>query len=72
MSFNGVTKDHNAVVRPIVIRSFSSLSEAEEENGQIRIYLGIQWDFDKTEAIAHGREVAYWVFEHAFTPTRGR
>jgi hypothetical protein len=28
--FNGVTKDHDGVVRPIVIRSFSSLSEARQ------------------------------------------
>jgi hypothetical protein len=33
-------------------RSFSSLSQAEEENGQSRIYLGIHWSFDKTEGIA--------------------
>ena len=69
MSFNGVTNDHNAVVRPIVIPSFSSLSEAEEENGQSTIYAGIHGEFDKTEAIAHGREVADSVFEHPFTPT---
>ena len=28
-------------------RSLSSLSQAEEENGQSRIYLGIHWNFDK-------------------------
>jgi len=67
--FNGVTKDHNGVPRPMVTRSFSSLSQAEDENGQSRIYLGIHWKFDKTEAIAEGRNVADWVFEHAFTPT---
>lgn len=66
--FNGVTKDHNGVVRPLAPRSFSSLSQAEEENGQSRIYLGIHWQFDKTEAITQGRNVADWVMEHAFTP----
>jgi hypothetical protein len=70
--FNGVTKDHSGVVRPIVIRNFSSFSQGEEENGQSRIYLGIHWRFDKTEAIAQGRNVADWVFEHAFTPIRGK
>jgi hypothetical protein len=48
-------------------RSFSSLSQAEEENGQSRIYLGIHWAFDKTEAISQGRKVADYVFANAFT-----
>ena len=41
--FNGVTKDNNGNVRPYMPRSFDSLSQAEEENGQSRIYLGIHW-----------------------------
>jgi hypothetical protein len=36
------------VIRPLVPRTFTSLSEAEEQNGQSRIYLGIHWNFDKT------------------------
>jgi hypothetical protein len=66
--FNGVTQDSEGNVRPFLPRSFSSLSEAEEENGQSRIYLGIHWAFDKTEGIAQGRRVANYVFEHAFVP----
>ena len=49
-------------------RSFSSLSQAEEENGQSRIYLGIHWVFDKSEGIAQGRRVADYVFANAFRP----
>jgi hypothetical protein len=66
--FNGVTRDDNGNVRPLFPRSFSSLSEAEEENGQSRIYLGIHWLFDKTEGISQGRSVANYVFENAFVP----
>jgi PAP2 superfamily len=66
--FNGATRDHTGVVRPLLPRSFSTLSQAEEENGQSRIYLGIHWAFDKTEGIAQGRRVADYVFQHAFTP----
>jgi PAP2 superfamily len=66
--FNGVTKDSSGNVRPVISRSFSSLSQAEEENGQSRIYLGIHWAFDKTAAIAQGRRVADYVFANAFLP----
>jgi hypothetical protein len=66
--YNGVTKANDGTTRPFIPRSFSSLSEAEEENGQSRIYLGIHWAFDKTEGIAQGRRVADYVFDHAFTP----
>ncbi|HET6371810.1 MAG TPA: vanadium-dependent haloperoxidase, partial [Candidatus Polarisedimenticolia bacterium] len=66
--FNGSTKDHTGAVRPLIPRSFSSLSQAEEENGQSRIYLGIHWRFDKVEGIAQGRRVANYVFDHAFRP----
>jgi hypothetical protein len=69
--FNGVTAGNDGVVRPRVARSFSSLSDAEEENGQSRIYLGIHWAFDKTEGIDQGRRVAEYVFRHVLTPTRG-
>jgi hypothetical protein len=66
--FNGVTLDREGNVRPLKPRHFASLSEAEEENGQSRIYLGIHWAFDKSEGIAQGRRVADLVFDHAFVP----
>jgi hypothetical protein len=66
--FNGVTRDHGGNVRPLLPRSFSSFSQAEDENGQSRIYLGIHWNFDKTQAIPQGESVANFVFAHAFQP----
>jgi membrane-associated phospholipid phosphatase len=70
--FNGITRDNSGNVRPLIPRSFSSLSQAEEENGQSRIYLGIHWVFDKTEGIAQGRNVANFVFANAFTQERNK
>ena len=68
--FNGVTRDRDGTLRPLAPRSFASLSEAEEENGQSRVYLGIHWSFDKTAGIAQGRRVADAVFRTVFTPLR--
>jgi hypothetical protein len=64
--FNGVTRDNNGNVRPLISRSFNTFSQAEEENGQSRIYLGIHWSFDKTAGIAQGRSVANYVFANRF------
>jgi len=63
---NGVTKDNQGNVRPLVPRTFTNLSQAEEENGQSRIYLGIHWRFDKTAGIAQGRKVANHLFDRYF------
>jgi hypothetical protein len=65
---NGHTVDNRGNVRPLRPRSFATLSQAEEENGQSRIYLGIHWAFDKTQGIAQGRRVADHVFAHLFLP----
>ena len=69
--YNGITEDNTGAVRPLHPRTFSSVSEAEEENGQSRIFLGIHWAFDKTEGIAQGRRVADYVFRNAFLPLGG-
>lgn len=65
--YNGVTKDNKGKVRPLKPRSFTTLSQAEEENGQSRVYLGIHWSFDKTEGIQQGRKVANLVFQNVYT-----
>jgi len=71
--YNGVTRGNDGNVRPLKPRTFATFSQAEEENGQSRIYLGIHWSFDKTEGIAQGRRVADYVFDNAFQPRpRGR
>ncbi|MDA0814817.1 MAG: vanadium-dependent haloperoxidase, partial [Verrucomicrobia bacterium] len=66
--YNGVTRDNLGNVRPLVPRTFNRLSEAEEENGQSRIYLGIHWSFDKTAGIEQGRRVADYIFTRIFLP----
>lgn len=62
--FNGVTRDQNGQVRPVITRNFSSLSQAVEENAISRIYLGIHWRFDATAGIAQGTAIANYVADH--------
>jgi hypothetical protein len=68
--FNGVTTDNQGNVRPRIPRTFPNLAAAEEENGQSRIYLGIHWEFDKTEGIRQGRRIADFVLKNAFQRVR--
>jgi hypothetical protein len=67
--FNTITIDQNGNPRPMMPRSFDSFSQAAEENGQSRIYLGIHWEFDKVQGIKSGDEIADYVFAH-FMATR--
>ena len=62
---NGVTQYDN-VTRPLAPRSFTSLSQAEEENGQSRIFLGIHWYFDKTAGIKMGNDVADYIYDRLY------
>ena len=66
--FNGTTVDNGGKKRAYRPQTFATFSEAEEQNGQSRIYLGIHWSFDKTAGIAQGRSVADYVFDNIFTP----
>jgi membrane-associated phospholipid phosphatase len=66
--YNGITRDNDGSVRPRLPRSFRTLSQAEEENGQSRIYLGIHWQFDKTQGSALGRRVADYVLQRGLVP----
>lgn len=69
--YNGVTVDHVGNVRPLRPRTFQTLSQAEEENGQSRIYLGIHFAFDKNDGIAQGERIGNFVFANELTHGRG-
>ena len=65
---NGVTKDQFGNTRPLIPRTFETLSQAEDENGQSRIYLGIHWRFDKVNGIRQGEQIADVVTDTLFLP----
>jgi hypothetical protein len=70
--FDGISVDQDGSVRPRLPRTFASFSQAEEENGQSRIYLGVHWSFDKVEGIRQGNLVADAVFDGALRPSPQR
>jgi len=63
---DGITRDNEGRVRPRIPRTFDSLSQAEDEQGQSRIYLGVHWRFDKVQGTRNGRMVGDYVYDHSF------
>lgn len=51
------------VTRPLIPVRFSSLTQAQEENGISRIYNGVHWDFDNTAGQAQGVSVARFLLD---------
>jgi hypothetical protein len=67
---NDVTTGADGNARPLIERSFDSLTQAKVENAQSRIYLGIHWRFDADDGIATGDAVADYVFENILEPRK--
>jgi hypothetical protein len=44
--WNGMNRDEDGFIRPLWPETFQSLSQAESENAQSRVYMGIHWQFD--------------------------
>jgi hypothetical protein len=65
---NGITRDNHGHIRPVAPRSYGSLSQAEAENGQSRIYLGVHWQFDIGSGSAMGRRIGDYIFQHGLIP----
>jgi len=66
--YDGKTIDNEGFVRPLIPRTFDTISQAEDENGDSRIYLGIHFKFDKTAGITLGRDVGDYVYAHLYQP----
>ena len=66
--YNGKTLDNNGNVRPYKPRTFDTLTQAEDENGDSRIYLGIHFKFDKTNALPLGNSVGNDIYNNLYQP----
>jgi len=67
VSFSGHSPDE--VIWPQlggITRHWTSLSQVAEENGLSRIYGGVHWNVDNTQALKAGRELAQQAFETLF------
>jgi hypothetical protein len=53
-------------------RSFTRLSQAEQEVVDARVYVGIHYRNSDTTARAQGRRVSNWIFKHYFRPIERR
>jgi hypothetical protein len=68
--FDGLNKDVNGNIRPLIQASYKSFAQAEWENAQSRLYMGIHWQFDAENGVKQGNQVADFVFAHAFRPIK--
>lgn len=64
--FNGKTIGSDGNVRPYKPRTYQKLSDAEDENGQSRMYIGIHFNFDKTEGITLGNAVGKHIYNNIY------
>lgn len=51
-------------MRPLWPRRFATLTDAEQDNGVGRIYLGVHFRFDVDNGVTMHRQVADYVFKH--------
>jgi PAP2 superfamily len=66
--FNGVTRDETGAVRPCRTREYANLTEAELENHDSRIFLGVHWRFDQDQGLNLGRAIGDFVFNNFLLP----
>jgi membrane-associated phospholipid phosphatase len=68
--FNGKNYSDTGQLMPLEPVHFSSISEADYNNAESRVWIGVHWQFDADAGRAVGRAVADWVLAHAFLPVR--
>jgi hypothetical protein len=67
--FNGINRDGNGVIRPLLKRDFT-LASAIEENAKSRVYLGVHWNFDAKDGIDLAKDLICGI-DQRFEKPRG-
>ncbi|NJO79841.1 MAG: vanadium-dependent haloperoxidase [Cyanobacteria bacterium RM1_2_2] len=65
---NGESVDVDGSIRTHHKRNFNRLSDAINENGRSRVYLGIHWQFDSVGGIKSGKRIADYIYTHQLRP----
>ena len=68
--YNGLNTGDDGKLRPLHPLNFASFTEAETQNAESRIYLGVHWQFDADQGVIEGHKVADWVWANAFRPVK--
>jgi hypothetical protein len=66
--YNGRTHGGDGQARPRIPIIFRSLADAEWENAESRIWIGVHWQRDADDGIAMGHEIGDYIVTHALQP----
>lgn len=66
--YNGLGVDPNGTPRPLVPVRYRSFQQAQQENGQSRIYNGVHWQYDNTGGQSMGVNIGNYTVANALTP----
>lgn len=69
--YNGTGVDPFGTPRPLVPVRFRSLQQAQNENGQSRVYNGVHWQWDNVQGQAIGQKIADYLAANAFKRVAG-
>ncbi len=68
--WNGLNKDISGQDRPLRPLVLTGFTDAERQNAESRIWLGVRWQFNADQGIIMGHNVADWTWDHAFQPVK--
>lgn len=65
--YNGLGLDPNGTPRPLVPVRYRSFQQAQDENGQSRIFNGVHWQYDNTGGQSMGVNIGNFTVANALT-----